>query len=695
MTFEGVTNLSRISEVISDIDKYSEKNGLNRQRRVQLSTAVEEILLIYMEKYDDSVPFRVKVCRKNGDLNVCLRVWCEKTDPIDPGTVILNRVLGRMDNAPKWEYKSRYNQICFKFMVYSTTLKNLQLSWRYMQGQRSFFFIAVASQLISVVLSIVSPVLSARLIVYYTQSVFDQIVLIALSIFAVRLISNFVLFLANRSYNVVYNKTLSNLEEALVDSALDITKSSIDENGTGLFIQRLTSDTTQLATGFNTMADMSTTLLNYMGILCAVFIISPPVFAVVLSIIIIQGILERIRNAKVNVLDRVYRESNERFTGFISEMIKGTSDVKTLNIGRTFKAELADRINDANDKRMYMQSCSWAYRLTRMEIGAFIYLGFMCLLGFLIKDGAIEAVTAVILFNYYSQLDYSAIAAVGEFMEFIRNFNLSAERVYEILQGNRFQKEHFGDKSIENVRGEVKLSHVCFSYKSSDPTSEPVDVLKDMNLFIEAGKTVAFVGRSGSGKSTTINLISKLYETNKGKVMIDGVDIRELDQNTIRSSIALVNQKPYLFNMSIRENLRLVKPDMTEDEMVTVCKKACIHEDIMKMKDDYNTVIGEGGINISGGQCQRIAIARALLRDCRILILDEATSALDNITQTRVQEALSKIHGEKTIIVIAHRLSTVINSDLIFLIEDGRVLDSGTHEELLNKCENYRQLYRG
>jgi ABC-type multidrug transport system fused ATPase/permease subunit len=408
-----------------------------------------------------------------------------------------------------------------------------------------------------------------------------------------------------------------------------------------------------------------------------------------------QGILERFRSKRVTILDRIYRESNERFTGFVSEMVKGSTDVKILNSGEAFKAELAARITTANDNRLHMQGRSWVYRLTRMEIGAVAYLGFMALLAYLISTGGITSVTAIILFNYYSQLDTSAIAALSEFLEFVRDFNLSAERVYEILQGNHFSKEHFGDTEIADVKGEVELSHVYFAYKSSDPTAASRDVLKDMNMLIPAGTTVAFVGLSGSGKSTTINLISKLYETNKGQVKIDGIDIRRLSKETIRSNISVVSQKPYIFNISVRDNLRLVKPDMTEDEMIAACKKACIHDDILQMEDGYDTIVGEGGTNMSGGQCQRLAIARTLLRDYKILMLDEATSALDNITQARIQEVLRNLHGEKTVIIIAHRLSTTINADIIFFIDDGRVLASGTHDELLKKCDKYRMLCEG
>ena len=204
---------------------------------------------------------------------------------------------------------------------------------------------------------------------------------------------------------------------------------------------------------------------------------------------------------------------------------------------------------------------------------------------------------------------------------------------------------------------------------------------------------MALVGASGCGKSTVFNLISKLYEAGEGTVRIDGEDIRELDEETIRGSLSVVSQNPYLFQLSIRENLRLVKPDMTEAEMRAACRMACIDRDIEAMPEGYDTHIDENGVNLSGGQRQRLAIARALLKDSRVLMLDEATSALDNMTQAKIQQAIANIRGERTIITIAHRLSTVVHSDRIMVIENGRVLDQGTHRELLERCTTYRKLY--
>ena len=185
-----------------------------------------------------------------------------------------------------------------------------------------------------------------------------------------------------------------------------------------------------------------------------------------------------------------------------------------------------------------------------------------------------------------------------------------------------------------------------------------------------------------------------MYEPQKGTITIDGKNIKKLDKDTIRGNITIISQNPYIFNMTIRENLKLVKENLTEDEMIEACKLACLHDYIMTLPDKYDTVIGEGGVNLSGGQKQRLAIARAFVQKTEIILFDEATSALDNETQSKIQKAIENMKKDYTILIIAHRLSTIINADRILYIEDGIVKSEGTHKELLKNCESYKKLYK-
>ena len=214
-----------------------------------------------------------------------------------------------------------------------------------------------------------------------------------------------------------------------------------------------------------------------------------------------------------------------------------------------------------------------------------------------------------------------------------------------------------------------------------------------MSFKIRPNETVAFVGKSGGGKSTVFSLINRLYKVNKGKILIEGIDINELDEQSIRDNMTIITQNPYIFNFSIKENIRLVKPSATMKEIKEACKAACLDDFIESLPKKYNTVVGEGGITLSGGQKQRLAIARALIKKTEIILFDEATSALDNETQSKIQEAIRNMKGEYTILIIAHRLSTVMDADRILVVENGKITAEGTQKELMKTSPLFKELY--
>ena len=217
--------------------------------------------------------------------------------------------------------------------------------------------------------------------------------------------------------------------------------------------------------------------------------------------------------------------------------------------------------------------------------------------------------------------------------------------------------------------------------------------IKNLSFKINANETVAFVGKSGAGKTTIFNLLCKMYDINSGEITIDGININELDKDSIRGNITIISQNPYIFNMSIKDNLRLVKSNVTNKEIKEACKIACLDEFINTLPDKYDSIIGEGGVNLSGGQKQRLAIARALIQKTKIILFDEATSALDNETQEKIQIAIENMRNDYTILIIAHRLSTIINADHILFLNNGKIEATGTHKELLKTSPAYKKLY--
>ena len=233
----------------------------------------------------------------------------------------------------------------------------------------------------------------------------------------------------------------------------------------------------------------------------------------------------------------------------------------------------------------------------------------------------------------------------------------------------------------------IELKNIVKNYKSKK--GRKTKALDNVSLQFESRGMTFILGKSGSGKTTIFNLLCKLYDVNSGEIRIDNVNIEELDEEAIRRNITIISQNPYIFNMSIKDNLKLVKSDITDEEIV---EAACLDDYIESLPKKYDTIVGEGGINLSGGQRQRLAIARALVQNTKIILFDEATSALDNVTQLKIQTAIDNLKGNYTLIIIAHRLSTIINCDKIFILEDGNIFAIGTHKELLKENKYYKSL---
>lgn len=694
MRITGTLEDKCIEHCVSEAEAALEKAGGSKDDRVRLRLSMEEILIAFRDNVGTGIPVQLRVRRKIGNLKVILSIKGEEYDPFRlSDSLILIKALHDWSGAPDRIYRDGINIFTYSFTIRKSLADNLGFAWKYTSPHKRYLFMAVFMQLVSVALMIIAPILSAGIIVAYTNSAFRRLLYTALALFAINLLSHVVLTVCNWAYNVVYNRTLTALEAEIADSVLKITNRCIDENGTGLFIQRLTTDTSNLATAFNTLADNISQICQYIGILCAMLIVSPLIFGLTVVIFSVRILME-LRREKISKQNgRLFRNANERYTTTVGEMVRGAKDIKLGHAEDTFRKELDIRIREANDARMFWYLKNLKYKLAGGFASEGGFLVFAVTLAFLLETGTFSVATTLILFNYYSNLGTPAITLMGTLLDFITEFNLSCERLSDINNDAVFPKEQYGIRAQDKIRGEICFRNVRFSYNIHKLNTSVRWVLFDMNFTINAGETVALVGRSGSGKTTIFNLISKLYETFSGTVMIDGIDIREFDRDTLRGCMSVVTQSPYIFGMSIRDNLKMVKPDMTEEEMHRAASLACIDEDIAAMPDKYDTVIGEGGVNLSGGQKQRLAIARSLLRECSILLLDEATSALDNVTQAKIKRALMNIHGTSTIVMIAHRLSTVVDADRILYIEDGRVLAQGKHDELVASCEEYRTLY--
>lgn len=302
-------------------------------------------------------------------------------------------------------------------------------------------------------------------------------------------------------------------------------------------------------------------------------------------------------------------------------------------------------------------------------------------------SGSLQVGDLIAFINYVTQVLF-AVMMIGMMMITISRSKVSADRIQEVLHTDLDLVDHQHADEQAIVKGEVTFDRVSFSY---DGQSE---VLKDISLVARAGQTVAILGATGSGKSTMVQLIPRLYDATSGTVMIDGTDVRHIKLEHLRTSVGVVLQQSILFSGTIRDNIRYGKPAATQAEVELAAKAACAHEFIMTMPDGYDTVLGQRGMNLSGGQKQRISIARALLVRPVILILDDSTSAVDLGTESRIQKALGELLEHSTAFIIAQRISSVMEADKIVVLEDGRISAEGTHEQLMKTSEVYQEIYR-
>ena len=565
------------------------------------------------------------------------------------------------------------------------TIRNIKGLSKLVKTSKKYIIMYMLLSILISVVGVIGPLISAKQLVGITEGNWNQVILIAVIIFLLsifRSLINLAISFCSEKFSKII---IRRLQIDIASEILKIKVSNIDKHSNGLFIQRMTSDATSLASIFTFGVDSLTSLIVDLGVFIVIYFINIWIGLYLTIFIIIYFIFSKLRIKVMNKLDKKYRNQRENTSGFATELIRGVRDIKMLNARVSFINSIELSVSTLNDDSFKLRMTGSLFGVVSNFISSLYDLGLMILLVIFINNKYLSLATAIILYNYRGNIK-SLIMWVSHLIDYLRDFNLSCDRVMELLKSEKFSKESFGSIHLNHINGDFEFRDVEFSY---DKTL----VLDKINFKVHANETVGFVGKSGAGKSTIFNLLCKMYDVNKGEILIDGININELDEDSIRGNITIISQNPYIFNKSIKENLKLVKEDLTDEEMIEACKMACLDDYIETLEDKYDTVIGEGGVTLSGGQRQRLAIARALVQKTEIILFDEATSALDNETQAKIQKSINNMKGEYTILIIAHRLSTIINCDRILLIDDGKIIAEGTHEELLESSIKYRELY--
>ena len=565
------------------------------------------------------------------------------------------------------------------------TINNLKFLWNYSNNSKHFFILVILLNIIKIIISILVPLYSAKLVLNLSNNELYRLLLIAFILLMLNSINSILNFIILK-FNIKFSSEIYlNIEKDIIERIHILTNKTLDNTSTGTIIDRLDSDLDNISNIYFEILFKLTEFIKSIGIIIAIFIINPLVGIISILSLSIIFLIDNYQVYKVTNLIEDKNKKNEKFTETITEVIRGMRDIKMLNIEKNTINKLNNQVDNTISSELKINKTANTLGKLASLIDDLTTFFNISLYVFLISKGSLTITNALILYNYYSNIS-SFGGYIGQIMDNINKFNISSNRIKELFDNKKFTIESFGTKHIKKVKGKFEFKDVYFGYKDKE-------VLKGVSFTVNPDETVAFVGKTGSGKTTIFNLLCKMYEAEKGEILIDNVNINELDKDTIRGNITVISQSPYIFNMSIKDNLKLVKPNLTNKEMKEALKTACLYDYVESLPDKYGTILGEGGVTLSGGQKQRLAIARALIQKTEIILFDEATSALDNETQEKITKAINNMKREYTIMIIAHRLSTIINADKIFFLNNGVIECSGSHEYLLKHSKDYKKLY--
>ena len=493
--------------------------------------------------------------------------------------------------------------------------------------------------------------------------------------------------LANSMLLKIESKLTRTLGFNTYKKALNLPAIAFEEMSSGEIINRITNDADSLSFTFGKMINMISSIVTALVILVYVFFNSWIVGLILIVFLIILYFIIKKYTPLLKDAHKERKTTQDSFTSLANESIRGIREIKTLGIKEQLIINAKKSIDDifkVSKKEIDLETrFNIVISLLKevLEVGVFI----ICIILLYYKQ---ITLTFFIAMTYYIYRYMWFIECLNDFTETYQKVSVSLDRVNEILENQKFNDVVFGNTDIKNMKGIIKFKDVSFSYPNEEK------VLDDFNLIIEPNKKIAIVGGSGQGKSTLFNLITRLFDANAGTISIDDVNILDISEECLRKNVSIIRQEPFIFNRTILENFKIIDENIKLKDVKKYVKEAYLDEYIESLPKKYDTLLGEGGVNLSGGQKQRLAIARTLAKNSKIILFDEATSALDNNSQEFIKKSIDNLVKNHTVVIVAHRLSTIIDADVIYVIDKGKVIASGTHNQLLTSCDYYKNLYK-
>jgi ABC-type multidrug transport system fused ATPase/permease subunit len=552
---------------------------------------------------------------------------------------------------------------------------------------RTRLVVSMLTLLVLTGLGLLSPVWSARLIGKALPELDRQLFILCVVVLAVlHLSTSLISYAYSYQMRLLGGRLVFDLRRRMYDHLQRLSLGFYESRSSGEIISRMMNDVsavTSLVTG--TVLNAIISSFKALALLVVLFYTSTKVALVAIAVLPLHFLGYFFFRGRISHYAWKSSEKISQIYGKVSEVLSAMKMVKSHSGELRESRSLITQLRENYDINLYSGNLSnmWGHTTGNISYAGQILVMLVC--GFAVLGDELTLEQYILLLSYVGML-YAPVSELIGVVQQLLPAKVGIRRVFEILD-TAPEVEDRPDGTRQGIRGEVVFRKVSFAYDQGD------QVLREVSFVAQPGEMVAFVGPSGSGKTTIANLIARFYDRHGGEILIDGRDIQEYALRALRDQMSIVLQETFLFRGTIVDNIRYGKPDATMEEIEEAARLANAHEFIGTMPDGYRSLIGASGTRLSGGQRQRIAIARALIRNPRILILDEATSSLDTVSETKVQEALAHLMKDRTTFVIAHRLSTIKNADKIVVLKEGRVVQVGTHEELIVAEGLYRELY--
>ena len=509
-----------------------------------------------------------------------------------------------------------------------------------------------------------------------------ELLLLALGLY---LVASLFLWLQGYLLNGAVQRSIYRLRSQVEEKINRLPLSYFDKQSRGELLSRVTNDIDNISQSLQqTLSQVLTSLLTVIGVTVMMFVVSPVLALIALVTIPVSIVVVTVIGRRSQKLFVQQWKSTGELNGHIEEVFTGQSLVKVFGRQREVEAVFADRNNTLYHASFGAQFVSGLIMPTMFFIGNLNYVAIAVVGGLRVASGTMN-LGDVQAFIQYTRMFTQPLTQLASLANLLQSCVASAERVFEVLDEE--EQVHEEASSLNPTCGRVAFEHIWFSYDQGQP------LISDLSLVAEPGSTVAIVGPTGAGKTTLVNLIMRFYELDRGRITLDGVDIAAVPRAALRSNIGMVLQDTWLFHGTIRENIAYGRPTATEEEIHAAAEATYVDRFVHALPDGYDTVLDEEASNISAGEKQLITIARAFLADPALLILDEATSSVDTRTEVLVQRAMAALRSDRTSFVIAHRLSTIRDADVILVMEDGQIVEQGTHHELLEARGHYYDLY--